>query len=80
MRRSLKIRTNPVQNYSEEVISIEERKWNDIPVYKQFTGHTVQAEDSKMVMRLVRHYDQDESQTDGAVHWNSVGPKLRKAF
>ena len=31
-------------------------------------------------MRLVRHYDQDERETDGAVHWNSMGPKLRKAF
>ena len=31
-------------------------------------------------MRFVRHYDQDERETDGAAHWNSVGPKLRKAF
>ena len=31
-------------------------------------------------MRLVRHYDQDERETDGAVHWNSVVPKLQKAF
>ena len=26
-------------------------------------------------MRLVRRYDQDERETDGAVHWNSMGPK-----
>ena len=31
-------------------------------------------------MRLVRRYDQDERETDGAVHWNSMGPKLRKPF
>ena len=30
-------------------------------------------------MRLVRHYDQDERETDGAVQWNSMGPKLREA-
>ena len=37
----------------------------------------------KMVMRLVRRCDQDERETDGAVHWISMGPmgpKLRKAF
>ena len=31
-------------------------------------------------MRLVRCSDQDERETDGAVRWNPVGPKLRKAF
>ena len=31
-------------------------------------------------MRLVRHYDQNERKTDGAVHWKSMGPKLRQAF
>ena len=31
-------------------------------------------------MRLVRHYDQDEREIDGAVHLDSVGPKLRKAL
>ena len=31
-------------------------------------------------MRWVRRYDQDERETDGAVHGNWMGPKLRKAF
>ena len=31
-------------------------------------------------MRLVRRYDQHERETDGAVHWKSMGPELRKAF
>ena len=31
-------------------------------------------------MRLVRRYDHDGGEIDGAVHWNSMGPKLRKAF
>ena len=30
-------------------------------------------------MRLLRHYDQHEKKGD-AVHWKSMGPKLRKAF
>ena len=41
-----------------------------------FSKETSQAEISKLVTRLVRHYDQDERETDGAVHWNSMGPKL----
>ena len=31
---------------------------------------------SKLVMRLVRHYDQDEREPDGADHGNSIHPKL----
>ena len=41
---------------------------------------TNSAEISNLVMRLVRRYDQDERETDGAVHWNSMVPKLRKAL
>ena len=45
-----------------------------------FSKETLQAEISKLVTRLVRRYDQDERETDGAVHWKSMGPKLLKAF
>ena len=48
------IQTNPVYNYSEEVIPIEQRKWNDSPAYTHFRGHAFEAEVSKLVMRLVR--------------------------
>ena len=50
-----------------------------LPTYI-FREHTFEVEVSKLVMRLVRRYDQDERETDGAVHWKSMGPKLRKAF
>ena len=58
--------------YSKEVIPIEERKWNDILAFKFFKGDSLQAEISKLVMRLIHQYDQDERETDGA-----MGPKLR---
>ena len=74
-----KIPTNPV-HYSKEVILVGERKWNDIPACKSLKGDSLQAEISKLVMGLIRHYDLDERETDGAVHWNSMVPKLRKAF
>ena len=73
------IPTNPV-NCSKEVFLVGERKWNDIPTYNSFKCNSLSAEISKFVVRLVRHYDQDGRETDGAVHWNSVVPKLRKAF
>ena len=78
--KRLIIQTNPVYNSSEEVILIEERKWNDIPSCQYFKGHTSEAEVSKLVMRLVRHYFQHGRETYYAVHWKSMGPKLPKAF
>ena len=75
--KQLKIQTNPVNNQSGEVIPSEEKKWNDISAcqYSQ-RKKLLKAEVSKLVMRLVRHYDHNERETDGAVHWNSTGPKL----
>ena len=68
--KQFEIQTKPLYNcYSEEVIPIEERKWNDIPAYKHFRGITFEAEASNLVMRLVRRYGQHEGETDGAVHW-----------
>ena len=78
--KQLKIQTNPVYTHSEEVILVEERRWTDILACQQFRGHTVEAEVSKLVMRLVRRYDQHERGTDGAIHWKSMGPKPRRAF
>ena len=49
--KQFEIQTTPVYNYSEEVIPIEERKWNDIPAYKHFRVNTFEAEVSKLPMR-----------------------------
>ena len=65
--KQLKIHSNPVNDHSEQSISSEERKSNCIPADGNFKN-TVEAEVSKLVMRLVRHYDQNERETDGAVH------------
>ena len=35
---------------------------------------------SKMVTRMVRHYDQDERQSDEALHWDTIRPVLLKPF
>ena len=78
--KQLKFQTNPVYNYSEVVVPIEERKWNDIPARKFFKGDSLPTENSGLVMRLACHHDQDERETDGAVQWNSMVPLLRNAF
>ena len=33
-----------------------------------------------MVTRLMRHYDQEERQSDAAIHWDTIRPILLKAF
>ena len=33
-----------------------------------------------MVTRMVRHYDQDERQSDASLHWDAIRPVLLKAF
>ena len=71
--------TDPVHFLKEE-IPVGERKSNDIPACRSFNGESLSAEISKLVMRLVRRYDQDEREVDGAGHWNSMGPTLRNAF
>ena len=79
MRRSLNFRRIQC-TIPKEVIVIGARKWNDILACESFKGDSLSAELSKLVMRLVRHDDQDEREPDGAVHWNSMVPNLRKAF
>ena len=49
--KQLKIQTNPVKDHSEEIIPVEERKWNDISAHQHFRGNTFEAEVSKLVMR-----------------------------
>ena len=62
----------------KEVILVGIGKWNDSPACESSKRDSLQAEISKLVMRLVRRCDQHERETDCAVHWKLMGPKLRK--
>ena len=55
-----------------------ERKWKVIPA-KSSCEDALSKVVSKMVTRMVRHYDQDERQTDAAHHWDTIRPVLLKA-
>ena len=72
--------SNPVNDQFKEFIPIGERKWNDTVANEKFEGDTLESSISKLVVKLVRHPDPEERETDGAVHWRSIGPKLRQAF
>ena len=65
---------------TKEITPVKERKWKGILACRSFKGKSLSSAISKLVMRLVRRYDQDERETDGAVHWNTMSPKLLKAF
>ena len=51
---------------------MSERKWQSIVANRAFKGYDLSAAISKVVMRLVRHRDQDEGDHDGAVHWDTM--------
>ena len=63
--------------YERSIIPVKERKWK-----KYSCLSIVQRNNAlnKFVMILVRNYDQDERDTDGAVHWNTISSKLMREF
>ena len=61
--------------FTKEIILMEERIWKSILANEPYKYRSLSAAISKMVMRLLRHYDQDERDIDGAVHWNTMSPK-----
>ena len=64
----------------EENIPMGQGKWIDIPANTWHQEDARSTEISKFVMRVGRHFDQDEREFDGVVLWDSMGAKLRKAF
>ena len=75
--KQLKIQTNPVNDHSEEIFPSKERKWNDISASQYFKRNTFEVEVSKLVMRLVRRYDQNERETDGSKTATTVSENWR---
>ena len=59
---------------------MSERKWVSVPVNTSFDKDSLSALIFKLLMRMVRNRDQVESNDDGAVHWDTMIPKLLSAF
>ena len=51
-----------------------------LPACPSLKGRSLSAAISKLVMRLLRRYDQEERETDGTVHWDTINPKLLRGF
>ena len=54
---------------------MKERHWKSIPANESYKYRSLSATISNILMNLLRHYDQDEREIDGAVHWNTISPK-----
>ena len=72
--------SNLMNNHSEDFIPLDKRKWNDILADGEVKRRPLEYRISTKVTSLVRHLDLKDRETDGAVHWASVGPKLRQEF
>ena len=76
---TLSVIANQACLFTHRTIPTTERKWKVIPANSSY-GRALPTAVSKMVTRLVRHYDQDERQPDAALHWDTIRPLLLKAF
>ena len=65
--------------FKKTFIPTSERKWVDIPGSSSF-GDALPIAVSKMVTRMVRHYDKEERERDGSYHWDTVRPLLLKGI
>ena len=65
--------------YAQRAIPTNDRKWKVIHAASPDGGYLATAV-SKMVTNLLRHSDQEERQTDGSRHWETIGPTLVRAF
>ena len=64
---------------TQRTIPTTEMKWKVISTNSSYGGALPTAV-SKMVTRMVRRYDQDERQSDAALHLDTIRPLLLKAF
>ena len=65
--------------FKKTIIPTNERKWVVFPANPLYGG-ALSIQVSKMVTRMVRHYDQEEREPDGSHHWDTVRPVLLKSF
>ena len=57
---------------TRRTIPTKEGKLKILPAYSSYKGGSLSTAISKMVTRLVRHHDQEERQSDAAVHWDTT--------
>ena len=66
--------------YTKKQVPMPERNWITSPAVHSYISDSLSSNISKMVMRMVRHHDQDERERDGAVRWDTFYPPQWKEF
>ena len=65
--------------YTRRIILTSEKKWKTI--HANFTqGRHLAVSISKTITTMLRHFDQEERQTDGSRHWDSIKSALVRKF
>ena len=76
---TLSISPSQAPFFTRRTIPTTERKWKVIPANSSYGG-ALSIAVSKMVTIMVRLHDQDERQSDAALHWGTIRPVLLIAF
>ena len=66
--------------YIKKEITKLDRILTTIPGCQRCNRDSFETRISKCVTNIVRHHDQDERETDGAMHWNVILPVLKGRF
>ena len=61
---------------SEDHLRIHQRIWDDLPANEYSRGYSWETQVSNFVSKLVRHEHSRERETEGAIHWTIICPKL----
>ena len=62
---------NKASLYIRRIITTNEKKWITIHAHSRKVEELAMSI-SKAVTTMLRHFDQDERQTDGSRHWESI--------
>ena len=68
---SLSLVPNNASLYTRKIIHTNEKKWNTIHAHSE-RGSDLAVSFSKTVTTMLRHYDQDERESDESRHWESI--------
>ena len=79
-RSTVQKNRNPKGEMSDDRLPIHGRVWEDLTTNEFSDGDKWEIQVSKFVSKLRRHENSRERETDEAIHWKFVSPRLRFKF
>ena len=76
---SLSLIPNKASLYTRKIIPTNEKKWITLHA-RAGRGSDLAVSISKTVTTMLRHFDQDERESDGSRHWESIKSVLVRKF